>query len=301
MAIKRPLVIAHRGASAYLPEHTLAGKAMAHAMGADFLEQDVVATRDGALIVFHDLHLDDLTDVARRFPGRARSDGRHYCIDFDLAEIRLLALTERRRAGQDQLRWPGRFPTGAGSFAIPTLEEEIRLVQGLNHSTGRCAGIYPEIKAPAWHHEHGIDLAAQLLDVLSRHGYSGPDDAAIVQCFDGGELRRVRHVLGCRLRLVQLMEGEDPGMPDLQTIRQYADGIGPDLRQLLGTGLLAAAHRAGLLVHPYTLRADGLPAGMGSLEELIDALCREEPVDGLFTDFPDRALGYLNQRFVGPS
>lgn len=301
MAIKRPLVIAHRGASAYLPEHTLAGKAMAHAMGADFLEQDVVATRDGALIDFHDLYLDDLTDVAHRFPGRARADGRHYCIDFDLAEIRLLALTERRLAGQDQLRWPGRFPAGAGSFAIPTLEDEIRLVQGLNHSTGRCAGIYPEIKDPAWHHEHGIDLAAQLLDVLNRHGYSGRDDAAIVQCFDAGELRRVRSVLGCQLRLIQLMEGKEPGTPDLQTIRQYADGIGPDIRQLLGTGLVAAAHRAGLLVHPYTLRADALPPGMGSIEELIDALCREEPVDGLFTDFPDRVLAYLNQRFAGPS
>ena len=301
MAIKRPLVIAHRGASAYLPEHTLAGKAMAHAMGADFLEQDVVATRDGALIVFHDLYLDDLTDVALRFPGRARGDGRHYCIDFDLAEIRLLTLTERRRAGQDELRWPGRFPAAAGSFAIPTLDEEIRFIQGLNHSTGRCAGIYPEIKSPAWHHENGIDLAAQLLDVLSRHGYLGPDDAVIVQCFDAGELRRVRSVLGGQLRLIQLLEGKDRGTPDLQNIRQYADGIGPDICQLLGTGLLAAAHHAGLLVHPYTLRADALPAGMDSLEEMIDALCSEEPVDGLFTDFPDRVLVFLNQRFGGLS
>jgi glycerophosphoryl diester phosphodiesterase len=300
MAIKRPLVIAHRGASAYLPEHTLAGKAMAHAMGADFLEQDVVATRDGALIVFHDLYLDDLTDVALRFPGRARVDGRHYCIDFDLAEIRLLALTERRRAGQDQLRWPGRFPAGAGRFSIPTLEEEIRFIQGLNHSTGRCAGIYPEIKSPAWHHEHGIDLAAQILGVLSHYGYSERDHAAIVQCFDSGELRRAREALGCRLRLVQLIEGKGPGKSGLEAIRQYADGIGPDFRQLPGTGLLAAAHRAGLQVHPYTLRADALPPGMGSLEELLDALCCEEPVDGLFTDFPDRVLAFLNQRFAGP-
>lgn len=301
MTNKRPLVIAHRGASAYLPEHTLAGKAMAHAMGADFLEQDVVATRDGALIVFHDLHLDDLTDVALRFPGRARADGRHYCIDFDLGEIRQLSLTERRRAGQAQTRWPGRFPAGAGSFSIPTLEEEIRFIQGLNHSTGRCAGIYPEIKSPAWHHEHGIDLAARILDVLSQQGYSGPDDAAIVQCFDSGELRRVREQLGCKLQLVQLLEGESPAISGLQTIRQYADGIGPDLRQLLGTGLLADAHRSGLQVHPYTVRIDALPPGIGSLAELIDALCREEPVDALFTDFPDQVISYLNQRFVEPS
>jgi glycerophosphoryl diester phosphodiesterase len=301
MTHKRPLVIAHRGASAYLPEHTLAGKAMAHAMGADFLEQDVVATRDGTLIVFHDLHLDDLTDVAIRFPGRARADGRHYCIDFDLDEIRQLTLTERRRAGQDLPRWPGRFPAGAGSFSVPTLEEEIRFIQGLNYSTGRNAGIYPEIKAPAWHHEHGIDLAADMVAVLGRYGYIRPDDAAIVQCFDCAELRRVREQLGCRLRLVQLLEGEPPAISGLETIRQYADGIGPDLRQLLGTALLADAHRSGLQVHPYTVRVDALPPGIGNLPELIDALCREESVDALFTDFPDQVISYLNQCVAGPS
>jgi glycerophosphoryl diester phosphodiesterase len=301
MASKRPLVIAHRGASGYLPEHTLAGKAMAHAMGADFLEQDVVATRDGALIVFHDLNLDELTDVARCFPGRARADGRHYCVDFDLDEIRKLRLTERRRPGQEQPRWPGRFPAAAGGFSIPTLEEEIRFIHGLNHSTGRCVGIYPEIKSPAWHHEHGIDLAAEMVAVLGRYGYVGLEDAAIVQCFDHIELRRVREQLGCRLRLVQLLEGEPPTATALQTIRQYADGIGPDLRQLLGTALLADAHRSGLQVHPYTVRLDALPPGFGSLAELIEALCREEPVDALFTDFPDRVVSYLNQCVAGPS
>jgi glycerophosphoryl diester phosphodiesterase len=291
----RPLVIAHRGASAYLPEHTLAGKAMAHAMGADFLEQDIIATRDGELIVFHDLHLDDLTDVALRFPGRARADGRHYCIDFDLAELRQLALTERRRAGQKELRYPARFPADAGRFSIPTFEEEIRFIQGLNHSTGRCAGIYPEIKSPAWHHEHGIDLAVQMLAVLSRYGYNGPEHLAILQCFDREELKRVRNQLGCQLMLIQLTEGEVPTVSDLQAIRGYANGIGPSLRQVLDTGLVAAAHHAGLQVHPYTLRADALPSGFSTFEELIEILCRKELVDAVFTDFPDRAVQYLNQ------
>lgn len=302
MAI-RPLVIAHRGASAYLPEHTLAGKAMAHAMGADFLEQDVVATRDGELIVFHDLHLDDLTDVALRFPGRARADGRHYCIDFDLAEIRQLAVSERRRAGSGQPRYPGRFPGAAGSFAISTLDEEIRFIHGLNHSTGRCVGIYPEVKSPAWHHEHGVDLAAQMLARLSRHGYSGPDDSAIVQCFDAGELQRIRTGLGCSLRLVQLMEGEGaiPSDAELAAIREYADGIGPGLGLVLGTGLVQAAHLVGLQIHPYTLRADALPPGFSNLEELLRALCGAESVDAVFTDFPDRVIRFLNQCAVEPS
>ena len=86
-----PIVIAHRGASGYLPEHTLAAKALAYGLGADYLEQDVVATRDSRLVVLHDLYLDDVTDVARRFPGRHRRDGRHYVIDFDLAETRAIA------------------------------------------------------------------------------------------------------------------------------------------------------------------------------------------------------------------
>ena len=299
----RPLVIAHRGASAYLPEHTLAGKAMAHAMGADFLEQDVVATRDGELIVFHDLHLDDLTDAALRFPGRARADGRHYCIDFDLAEIRQLAVSERRRAGSRQPRYPGRFPAAAGSFAIPTLDEEIRFIHGLNQSTGRRVGIYPEVKSPAWHHDHGIDLAAKMLASLNRHGYSGPGDPAIMQCFDAGELRRMRSELGCSLRQVQLLEGEGalPSDSELAAIRGYADGIGPGLGLVLGIGLVQAAHRAGLQVHPYTLRADALPPGFSNLEELLTVLCGAESVDAVFTDFPDRVVRFLKQNPAGLS
>lgn len=276
---------------------------MAHAMGADFLEQDVVATRDGELIVFHDLHLDDLSDVAFRFPGRARADGRHYCIDFDLAEIRQLTIGERRRAGSGQLRFPGRFPAAAGSFAIPTLDEEIRFIHGLNHSTGRCVGIYPELKSPAWHHEHGVDLAAKMLASLNRHGYSSPGDSAIVQCFDAKELQRIRTGLGSRLRLVQLMEGEGaiPSDAELTAIRKYADGIGPGLGLVLGTGLVQAAHRAGLQVHPYTLRADALPLGFSSLEELLRALCGAESVDAVFTDFPDRVIQFVNQCAAEPS
>src|SRR5688572_24954616 len=96
-----PFVIAHRGASGYLPEHTLAAKALAYGLGADYLEQDVVATRDGRLVVLHDLHLDDISDVARRFPGRQRADGRHYVVDFDLSELETLRVFERRTPGSD--------------------------------------------------------------------------------------------------------------------------------------------------------------------------------------------------------
>ena len=134
-------IIAHRGASGYLPEHTLEAKALAYAMGADYLEQDVVATRDGQLIVLHDIHVDRVSDVAERFPDRHRSDGRYYVRDFDLPELRTLNVHERRDEDGKTAVFPRRFPTNSGRFSIATLGEEIEMIQGLNRSTGRAVGI----------------------------------------------------------------------------------------------------------------------------------------------------------------
>src|SRR4051812_7315360 len=142
----RPLVIAHRGASGYLPEHTLAAKAYAHALGADFLEQDIVLTKDNVPIVLHDIWLDTVTDVAARFPERKRTDGRYYAIDFTLAEVKQLRVTERVDPKKGVPVFGKRFPAGKSSFQISSLEEELQLIQGLNRSTGRAVGIYPELK-----------------------------------------------------------------------------------------------------------------------------------------------------------
>ena len=147
------LVIAHRGACGYLPEHTLEAKAYAHALGADFIEQDVVATRDNQLIVLHDIHLEGVTNVADLYPDRHREDGRYYARDFELAEIRGLSAGERRGSDGITAAFPNRFPVGVGNFRVPTLREEIKLIQGMNRSTGREAGIYPEIKSPGWHRD----------------------------------------------------------------------------------------------------------------------------------------------------
>jgi glycerophosphoryl diester phosphodiesterase len=154
------VVVAHRGASGYLPEHTLEAKAMAYAMGADYIEQDVVMTKDDELIVIHDITLDRTTDVAEKFPGRARADGRHYAIDFTLAEIRTLALSEGAYMvnGERQQGLQRAFPMGKSIFRIATLAEELELIQGLNVSTGRDIGIYPEIKSPEFHLAEGKDL-----------------------------------------------------------------------------------------------------------------------------------------------
>jgi glycerophosphoryl diester phosphodiesterase len=309
-----PLVIAHRGASGYLPEHTLEAKALAYGMGADFLEQDVVATRDDELVVLHDIHLDTVSDVAERFPDRARGDGRWYARDFDLAEIRSLRAFERMQPDRLGAVFPGRFPVRSGRFSIPTLADEIEMIQGLNRATGRNVGIYPEIKKPAWHHAEGVDVAARMLDLLGQYGYRDRRDRVYVQCFDPRETRRLREDLGTELRLVQLLaendwqeaEGVDydrlrsPG--GLADIARYADAIGPWLQQLYAieedapvpTDLSEAAHDVGLVLHPYTYRADALPPGFQDYAYLVAWSRDTLKIDGLFTDFPDltcRALG----------
>jgi glycerophosphoryl diester phosphodiesterase len=300
-----PIVVAHRGASGYLPEHTLEAKALAFGLGADYLEQDVVATRDAELVVLHDLVLDDVTDVAERFPGRRREDGRHYAIDFDLIELRQLAVSERRSSGSRGPRFPARFPPETAIFRIATLEEELGLISGLNRSMGRNVGIYPEIKHPQWHREHGIDLARLLIDELYAHGYRDAGAAVFVQCFDAAELRRVREELGCKLKLVQLVGVEAEyaelvSRAGLARVARYADALGPSLTQLVAideahsvarpSDLARDARRAGLELHPYTFRRDELPSWAAGFEELLSLFITEVGVDGLFCDQPDIAV-----------
>ena len=307
------IVIAHRGAPGYLPEHTLEGVALAHAQGAHYIEQDVVLTRDGELVVLHDLYLDAVSDVAERFPGRQRDDGRHYAIDFTLKEIRELRVGERLREDGTP-RFAGRFPAGKRLFRVPTLDEEIRLIRGLNRSTGRRVGLYVEPKAPAWHRTQGRDLVAVVIETLARHGLDGPDDAVFLQSFDFDELRRARAELGTGLQLVQLIGendwGESPTDFDvlrseagLREVAQFAHGIGPWLPQVIKfppdgpprpTELVSLAHGMGLFVHAYTLRADELPPGVGGMAGAVRLLTEEVGLDGVFTDQPDQVLHLLS-------
>ena len=300
----KPWVIAHRGASAYLPEHTAESKVMAHAVGADFIEQDVVATRDGVLLVLHDIYLEDVTDIATRFPKRARGDGHFYVIDFDWAEIETLHVSERRRPATDDALFPDRFPLGRGRFRVSTLEDEIELIQGLNHSTRRDAGIYPEIKEPRWHHEHGVDVAERLLSILASRGYERPSSRVFVQCFDSVELRRVREELGSRLALVQLLgKDDDISHGRLEEIAGYANAIGIPYARLVEltdgriepTSVCREAHELGLGVHPYTFRRDQLPPFSESLEALLAYFYAEVGVDGVFCDHPDIAVGVRDE------
>lgn len=289
-----PIVIAHRGASGYLPEHTLEAKAMAHAQGAHYIEQDLVLTRDDIPVVLHDIHLDTVTDVAVKFPGRKREDGRYYALDFTLAELKTLTVTERFNAKTGLQVYPKRFPKGQGSFQIATLEEELQLIQGLNRSTGRGAGIYPEIKQPEWHQKEGHDISRIVLPILESYGYKTKADLCYVQCFELAEVQRLRNELGWKGRLIYLSSKAMP--PEmLAEVAKVADGIGPDIKLVIDperniSSLVRDAHALGLKVHPYTLRVDDLPRFAQSADDLLTLLFGRAGVDGLFSDFPDVAL-----------
>lgn len=316
MPLKRqPIVIAHRGASGYLPEHTLPAKAYAHAVGADFLEQDVVLTKDDIPIVLHDVHLDTVSDVADRFPGRQRADGRFYAIDFTWAEVQQLRASERFHHEKGTAYFSGRFPVKSSSFAIPSFEQELEFIAGLNKSTGRVAGIYPEIKQPAFHRSAGKDISRIVLDVIAQTGWGKTPERVFVQCFEPIETRRIRQELGCTLPLIQLLDGEwkdlvQPGQmaameQALDDVRAYADGIGPALSHLLlkrdadgflrTSPLVEAAHQRGLLVHPWTIRKDDLPHEVDSLETLHSTLFLKLAVDGAFSDFPDTTVDFVRR------
>lgn len=318
------LVIAHRGASGYLPEHTLAAKALAHGMGADFIEQDVVLTRDGVPVVLHDIHLDSTTDVARHYPQRARRDGRYYAIDFTLQEIRNLRVHERTQLdaeGRERAVFPGRFPLGEGSMGVPTLAEEIEVIAGLDRSRARRTGLYVELKAPRFHRQAGHDIAAIVLSVLAEQGYTERPEQVFLQCFDDHSLRYLKRDLKCELPLIQLIAdsswGEDSAVDydwlrspaGLREIASYAAGIGPWLMQIyLGkdangqpilSNLVEQAHAEQLLVHPYTFRSDQLPPGIEDYNELLALFIDTLGVDGIFTDFPDSARHYIDQHSPG--
>lgn len=284
------IVIAHRGASGYLPEHTLPAYAVAHGMGADYIEPDLVMTGDGHFICLHDIHLEATTNVEEVFPDRAREDGRWYAADFTVEEIGRLEAVERL---------DGRFPKGVGRFRVPTFAEMIELVQGMNRSSGRNVGIYPELKAPAWHRAEGLPMEEALLEVLERHGYREPGARVFVQSFEPESLKRLR-ALGSKLPQVLLMAEVEQyrrflSPEGMAGIVDFADGIGPAKTMIeRQREIVVWAQEAGLLVHPYTFRADQTPSRYGSPVEEIRSHLFGFGVNGVFTDHPDVARGAID-------
>ena len=291
-------VIAHRGASGYLPEHTLEAIAMAHAMNPDYIEPDVVLTKDNQAIVLHDIHLDTTTNVKELFPDRKRADGRYYAIDFTLREIKTLSVHERIDIRSGKRVFPDRFPIQGSEFRVPTLIEEIELIQGLNKSRNTDIGIYPEIKEPKFHKTEGFDISKTVLAILENYGYSEKEDKAYLQCFDLDELKRIRGELGARLELIYLLNSRavsaliNASDTELEDLSNIVDGLGVSINGLLKnsntktTETISKLHDLGIEVHGWTVRKDNLPNGFNDIESLLVSLDKLG-VDGVFTDFSD--------------
>ncbi|TKB05088.1 glycerophosphodiester phosphodiesterase [Alteromonas portus] len=297
-------VIAHRGASGYLPEHTLEAATLAFSLRPDFIEQDVVITKDDIPVVLHDIHLETVTNVEDVFPARHRDDGRFYARDFTLEELRQLRVHERANSDGKQV-FKDRYRGTHANFKVATLNEHFELISELNRQFGTSVGVYPEVKSPAFHIKEGIDASKIVVDALNAYGFGGESGNSYLQCFDFNEVKRIRETLGYKGKIVMLIGENDWGESDtdydwlrtqegMQQVALYADGIGPWLGHLLDNEAMAQgkieaatwinyAHENNLTIHPYTYRHDALPAGMSS-QQVLDVLHNVVDADGVFTD-----------------
>ena len=348
-----PLVVGHRGASGYLPEHTLESYSRAIELGADVVEPDVVVTKDGILIARHEPNLTGTTNVASKpeFASRKTTkkiDGADetgwFASDFTLAEIKTLGalITDAER--------PQQFN---GLYKIPTLQEIVDLVKARSAATGRQIAIYPETKHPTFHRQLGLPIEDKLIALINAAGWNSKTAPVYVQSFEPGSLKEMR-TKGLQTRLIQLIDADDYDLKTgkltyaapydrpydwtlsgdtrlysamvtpagLAEIKAYADGIGPwkpyivpvkweltaagvavdkngdgktDLTDAISqpaTTLVADAHKAGLLVHPYTFRNEKRRLTFDMAGDPISEYLQffRIGVDGLFSDFPDTAV-----------
>lgn len=269
-------VVGHRGASAYLPEHSLECYAMAHAQGADYIEPDVVMTKDDVLICLHDLWLETTTDVATRFPERKRANAHYYAADFTLAEIK-------------SLRVFGRLPEAERAamqgYQVATLEELILLVQRLNRTTGRKVGIFIETKDPEFHVKEGKPLEKPLMDLLARYNLGKPESGIVIQSFDKPHLKRLRTDFKTELPLMWLV-GVLPGLDEVDELATWANGLNPSRGALVADGklsekgaeVLKRIKAKGLKMFVWTFNAD---------TDQMQTFLYEYGVDGVITNNPD--------------
>ncbi|WP_205695580.1 ExeM/NucH family extracellular endonuclease [Conexibacter sp. SYSU D00693] len=329
-AERRPLVIGHRGASGYRPEHTLAAYRLAAEQGADVIEPDLVITKDGVLVARHENEIGGTTDVASHpeFASRRTTktiDGTAitgwFTEDFTLRELKTLRAKERIPELRPQnTRYDG-------LFEVPTLQEVLDLRARLSRELGREVGVYPETKHPTYFRSIGKPLEHPLVRTLERNGLDREDAPVFVQSFETGNLRDLDREL--EVPLVQLLSGpattpvgdtrtygELATPAGLRSIARYADGVGPSKDYVVPrnangssgtpTSFVRDAHAAGLLVHPYTfrrentflpleLRSSSDPAGIGDLEAEV-RMVLDLGVDGVFSDDPDIAVAARAER-----
>jgi glycerophosphoryl diester phosphodiesterase len=317
---QRPIVIAHRGASGERPEHTMAAYRLAIAQGADYIEPDLVMTRDSVLVCRHENEISGTTDVAAHPEFAARRVERivdgvaatgWWVEDFTLAELKILRCKERL----PQLR-PGNTAFD-GQEAIPTFAEALSLAREAG------VGIYPELKHPTFLRERGVDPVPAFVDAVRGGGGQDAADMMFVQCFEVGALVALARMSSLRFSCVQLIAADGGpwdqrprGSADLisdtglREIARYARGIGVEKslviprdtegRLMPATDLVARAHAVGLEVHAWTFRAENhflpvefrrgeSPAAQGDVEAELRAF-HATGIDGVFCDFPASAV-----------
>ncbi len=278
------VLVAHRGASAYAPEHTLEAYRLAITQGADFVEQDLQISKDGVLVCLHDLTLERTTNVEEVFPGRSRpgqsgAEGgsrRWYVSDFTLAELKQL----------DAGAWFSEKYRGA---RIPTFQEAIDAVRGK-------AGIYPETKAPEVYGDRGFDMEKLVLDLLKANRLdlpgADPKTPVIIQSFSPASLRKMAIDLKSRLTLVFLVNDDPSGTllseEGLKNAKEFCQGIGPAKRLIESNpDIVRRAHALGLTVTPYTFRS-GSTGRFKTVREEMHQFLYVFGVDAVFTDNPDQ-------------
>jgi glycerophosphoryl diester phosphodiesterase len=272
---KAPIVIAHRGASGYLPEHTPAGYELAVKLGADYIEPDLQLTKDGVLVAVHDDTLIRTTDAQTLFPGRVS-----YAVgEFTLAEIKTLTV---RPVGSASTAHAGFMPVSADPFAVPTFQEVITLARSLSRSSGREVGIYPEAKRA------DPVMEDKILETLLANGYTGTDKV-FIQSFSIDTIKSIRAkqtLLGANFKLLVLGNSSSALLAfGLTNIKGFADGVGVSITGPgIGAAFIEQAHAAGLLVHGYTFNKTGAAAEAEYLQFFGWGL------DGVFSNYSDLAL-----------
>ena len=330
--VARPLVLGHRGASGYRPEHTLASYRLAIKLGADYIEPDLVSTKDGVLVARHENVITDTTDVAEHpeFADRETTktiDGTEvtgwFTEDFTLAELRTLRAVERL----PDLR-PGNTVYD-GRFRVPTFEQVLDLLDRHEAATGERVGVYPETKHPTYFRSIGLPLEPALVATLDEHGLDTFRSKVFLQSFETRNLRLLNRLTPNKL--IQLVDSSgapydfvasgDPRTyadlvksKGLRFIARYADGIGPNKDLVIprdedgfllhATRLVDNAHAVGLLVHAFTFRSENefLPADLRSSNDPADhgeavaedLLFLQQGLDGFFTDFADTGVKARN-------
>ncbi|MEP2100929.1 MAG: glycerophosphodiester phosphodiesterase [Parasphingorhabdus sp.] len=324
-----PIVIAHRGSSGNRVEHTLEAYRTGINYGADFIEPDLVLTKDGILVARHENEISGTTDVADKpeFADRKTTkiiDGQEYngwfTEDFTLAELKTLRTKERLpEVRPGNAAWDGQWD-------IPTFEEVLQLLKEHEAKTGERVGVYPETKHPSYFASIGLAHEKPMLELLGKYGFDGADDPVFIQSFEVDNLQKLAKKT--KIRLVQLV-ADQGGPPDrgdliyadmitptgLSDIAKYASGLGPSKSLIIGrddqghlkqpTSLVADAHKAGLVVHPWTFRIENvfLPTEFqgGYTASAIGDVKAEMKVylatgiDGLFSDNPREATMAVDQ------